>query len=78
VIRALGIVLSTALPVLMSGWGCRASDEARAEAMCRKAESLEEKSPRAALELKRQTHEEMPTAGTAAARTCLRSVRERM
>ena len=59
--------------------GCRGRDEVRASKMCEQAESLEKKGEvRAALELKRKILEGMPTAGTVAAKRCLRPVRSRM
>lgn len=57
---------------------CRSADEAQAQAMCDKADALKERNPKAALALKRQLYEEMPTAGTAAAKACLVPVREKM
>ncbi len=58
--------------------GCRGADEAEAERLCRRAEALKQTDPRAALELKRRIWEQMPTAGTIAARRCGRTVREKM
>jgi hypothetical protein len=60
------------------GFGCRGAAEAQADALCARAETVERTDPRAALELRRAIWEEMPTAGTAGARRCLRTVRERM
>jgi hypothetical protein len=64
--------------VIMTLAGCRRGDESRAEVMCEKAKALEKENPRAALALKRHIYEEMPTAGTRAARVCLEPIRTRM
>jgi hypothetical protein len=72
-VHALAILLA----ILVFG-SCCGSDEARAEVMCQKANAIEKKNPRAALALMRQMHEEMPTAGTSAAKACLQPIRKRM
>jgi hypothetical protein len=65
--------------VVFSLPGCRGEDEARAREMCRRAEALEAKQQiREALALRREVSEEMPTAGTVAAKRCLRPVRRDM
>ncbi len=58
--------------------GCRGADEAEAGRLCRRAEDLRQTDPRAALELKRRIWEQMPTAGTIAAKRCGRTIREKM
>ena len=68
-----------AMMIVLSLVQCRGRDEVRAHKMCGQAEALEKRGEvRAALELKRQILEEMPTAGTVAAKGCLRPVRSKM
>jgi hypothetical protein len=74
-LRSLPILALVALAALA---GCRSPAEEEAARLCAEAAALSRKDPRGALELERRLWSEMPTAGTAAARRCLRSVRERM